>query len=84
MFAKDTEVFENLALMLEEAAESELTEIPEKQKQPYITEETWKLLDEKEEANEKKDWDKKKELDKRVSVRELIAPSQAYRAHNTF
>ncbi len=55
--------------LINEAAEDTLTKMPPEQKQPYIGEETWNVLEEKWKANEDRDFEKVKTLDKTIRDR---------------
>ena len=43
--------------IIKQAAEDNLTEIPPKQKQPYISDKAWKLMEKREKEAEKVDWE---------------------------
>ncbi len=57
-------IFKKWAEMILEAAEETLSKMPPNQKQPYISEESWNLLEQKWDANEKGNDDEVKRLDK--------------------
>ena len=57
------------AEIIQTAAANTLTEIPKAQKQPYIKEDTWDLLQRKTQAKENRDWEMVKTLEKQIRLK---------------
>lgn len=58
--------FEQWARIFKNAANNTLTKLPQNQKQPYITAETWDYICQKAEALEQNDFDKAKQIEKQI------------------
>ena len=58
--------FEKWAEILKTAAKESLTELPEEQMKPYISDETWTLIIEKRKAKEESNWQKYKDLNNMI------------------